>query len=519
MGFVPCGVKGDRPMTDDGKKLGSAYFEIKAKVESAEEALERVKSKGQETSEALDKSATEMGQAIDKASDSIETSSGKATDALEQTTNAAKETATEVGAAVGETATQVEQSTETVVRSNEKASRSIREAAIETSKSIRSQIAAFTGLVASITAVVGVATLFYNIGRRVGSMLFDTRTETEKYRDELEKLPEAYQRAQAAANKYVTSVGTESQEVRRAIEGITIATGLSLEEAIARADQITDKYSEIASKQAQLVTDANGVTRLEILSTQRTIERFATDSERQLTGLVYNFRRRREEAVAEAKSRELTDAVAKSLADQVNAVEDANRRAKTLIAETAGAFGVAPKDEIQAIYDELDRRIQLLNEAMIGADETVRTALDQAKRRAIEDADTLADRIERERDAAREKAIQDEIDQIRRETLTPLQAEIEATQQRQEEVRKLLGDGIDDTRQAQLLELLTEKVERLIQQQQQSDKELPEKLEQAVRKGTKDALDNLGLRSVARTLAGIYADQRRLLNETKRRAK
>jgi hypothetical protein len=451
----------------DKNEVGSAYVTIEARLAGAEQELRKLREEFSETSQEIDRTGSEMGRKLEDSANKVTTTAGKM---ASETTSA-----------------------------NRQASSSFADAAINVQSSVSKQVGAITGLIGAMTAVVGVATLFYNIGKKIGDVLFDTTPKVERYKAELDKLPDSYKRlaasAQGAMASVIGSAADGSAELKRAMDGLSVLTGKTLQENIQNAALIEDKFNRIAARQFEFTKNADG----SFMSGSDLIRERAKDDERILV-----------ESVNRIKG------IYSDLLDQQEESQGAraNEAIENMVQSLRDAFDPAG-DAVDTIYDRLDGLVADLREATKDSSEELRAAAQSAIAEAYREADAAASMILREQAEKRSQDLRNEIEKLTTEGLEPLEREILAKERRLQEVRELAL--IDDNPQLDTIASLLESgIQDLKKEQAQANKELPEKIGKAVEDGTRRVLESTGLLATAQTLAAIRTNADLILSETRR---
>lgn len=400
-------------------KIGTVRIDAEVDVTQAEQALDGLKDKAIETEKDVSGSAGEAGKSFGKFGKDVSNSTKQAGDSFSAMTE-------------------------------------------KLQSDVSRQIGAITGLIGSFTAVVGVATLFVNIGRKVGETLFAQASQAERLKKELDKLPEAYGRAATAyatqAAEGIREIAEESEQVAQRVQALELNLGMTLEEAILRHAQIEDEYSQRAAREQARFRDTAGNIERRFINTALAIQLFATEEEKHLLGLVRGVRSASTEAMAEIEL--LASETSRALAFE----------------NVRGALD----ETIASIKGERERAISEL----------------QQQNRALED-----------------------------QLLGPLEAQERGLVERLAELNRLMRETTDgEIRDAasRQVELLDEVLANLRDQMKSSSvveaeiKKLPRTIKESVKQGTREALVESGLLRVGQNLPAIRSNIQRIANAAER---
>lgn len=406
-------------MAGDPREVGTAYVTVKAKIDDAEQNLDKVKDKMEE---------------VDK--------------------------------------------TTTTVTDN--SNRKFGQMAEGVQTSVARQVGAITGLIGSVTAVVGVLGLFLSAGKKVGDMLFANEERARKFEGAISSLDRALDLPARRLEDLSDTFARANDElgIRISEDDIVIAETLKKEKAELEAEiegmrQILERTERESKQRAQRNGPDLSFTTNTILDDRRREFQIAQakleDLENQISrseGLVLKARKQLQELDRDRAAQELRDAAAK-------AKESINKE-----------FA----DPIRDRVDELTRQFGALND-LVGDGELGIDAKGQELLEAVRALSELGL-------AEFPKSLQD------------------ANRINNDLVGKLLKN--DEFRQI-LVEVLGDIPKSIVELQKQQ-KELPDKIGKAIEDGTRRVLESTGLLATAQTLAAIRTNSDLIVSETRRLA-
>ena len=507
-------------MADDGIKLGSAYVEFDARVKEAEAELAgfevRVEQTASRAQTSADKTATAYEdssrrsvtalQAVENALTGLGGADpGKVAqatqlvDGIESASQRAKTQAAEMGRVISEVQSEADlklsgigHNFENMGSSAERAGKKVAKSGTEMASGIEQAGNAARKLQSVFSTILIPAAVVASVAGLVNKVR-ETRLEAERMEASFKK----------AADSIVDDF--RRAELARNIDAGQLLQVDTITQARAQIDSINASLDDYLIKNDNLLHSVKGV-----LGGQGDIDSRLVESANQQVSRIESALQRRLQIISKIneETQQASIEQAREIAESLRPDEGQD----PLYAETA------------RVSEELDQKIEALKEIRKGLDEAGQAVVTQLIIGAYQDAEARTREVTEKNRAEMAESLKREAEQLRDASLTPIQKEIKALEQRRDEVLGQLDsgilkgfDGLDATARA-LVEQINSSIKELMQSQNEALKELPVRIGEEVRDAIDRALSDSSIARTPTTLDAMYNALNDLVLQTLRRS-